>query len=73
MHLLRELSRGPGSHVLPGIILLVLGTTELCLWEIRRLTGRQAGDGLGRLIVFSGIILGFASCVLMAARFIWVA
>jgi hypothetical protein len=73
MHSLKGLAQGPGSHVLPGILLLILGAAVLCIWEMRRLTGRQTGCGRDRLIALSGIVLTAASCVLMAARFIWVA
>ena len=73
MHSLRELSRVLGSHVLPGIILLILAAVTLCVWEVRRLTARQTGSGRERLIALSGILLGTASCIFMAARFIWIA
>lgn len=75
MHSLKGLAQGPGSHVLPGILLLILGAVALFVWEMRRLTGKQTGGdrGWGRLIALSGIVLTAASCVLMAARFIWVA
>jgi hypothetical protein len=73
MHFLKELSRVPGSHVLPGILVLILAIVTLCVWETRRLAGRQTGSGRDRLIALTGIVLGAASCIFMAARFIWVA
>jgi hypothetical protein len=73
MHIIKELSRVPGSHVLPGIILLLLGVAALCVWEVRHLTGGQTGGGRDRQILLIGIVLGAASCVLITARFIRVA
>jgi hypothetical protein len=74
MHTLRELSRSLGAqHVLPGILLLIISVLALCVWETRRLTGRQTGGARDRLIALSGIVLGAASFVLIAARFLWVA
>lgn len=40
--------------------------------SVYKYTG-QTGGGRDRLIALSGIVLGAASCVLIAARFIWVA
>jgi hypothetical protein len=73
MHSLRELARGLGSDTLPGIIVLLLGVAALCVWEVRHVTGGQASGGRERLITLIGVVLGAASCVLMAARFIWIA
>ena len=77
MHSLKEVARVLGSHTLPGIILLLLGVAALCVWEVGHVTGGQARGGrhrlTARLIGLTGVVMGATSCVLMAARFIWIA
>ena len=76
MHAIKEVARFLGSYALPGIILVILSVAALCVWELAHLTGGEARGRqrlMARLIGVTGVVLGSASCVLMAARFIWIA
>jgi hypothetical protein len=77
MHSPRQVAGVLGSHVLPGIILLILGVAFLCVWELGHVTGGRAGGRrhrlIARLTALTGVVLSAASCVFMAARFIWIA
>jgi hypothetical protein len=81
MHPVKEVERVLGSHILPGIVLLLLSVAALCVWEVVHVTGGQERGGhrrliprlIPRLIGLTGVVLGAVSCVLMAARFLWIA
>jgi hypothetical protein len=81
MHYLKEVARVPGSHILPGVILLALSVAALFVWEVTRLTGGQTSGGrhrpiprlIPRLMALTGFVLGAASFAFIAARFIWIA
>jgi hypothetical protein len=82
MHSLKDVAGVLGSDALPGIVFLVLSVAALCVWEVEHLTDGQTIGGrhhrliprlIPRLIGLTGLVLGAASFVLMAARFIWVA
>lgn len=77
MHSIKEVAGVLGSYALPGIILLLLSVAALFVWELGHLTDWQARGTrhrlIARLIGLTGAVLGATSCVLMAARFIWVA
>jgi hypothetical protein len=81
MHSIKGVAGTLGSHALPGVILLFLSVAMLCAWEVLHLTGGQISSGrhhlasrlIPRLIGLTGVVLGAASCVLISARFIWVA
>lgn len=77
MHSLKQVAGVLGADTLPGIMLLIAGVAALCAWELRHITGGQAHGGrrrlIARLTALIGVVLGTMSCVLMAARFIWIA
>jgi hypothetical protein len=77
MHPVKEVERVLGSHILPGIVLLLLSVAALCVWEVVHVTGGQERGGhrrlIPRLVGLTGVVLGAVSCALMAARFLWIA
>lgn len=59
-------------HILPAIFALVVGAVLLCAWEVAKLAGLRYGSRWHHAIPIAGIVLGVASCVLMAARFLYI-
>jgi hypothetical protein len=58
-----------GDHVLPGVVLVIVSSALLLVWEVMRL-GWTKNTRWRALISRSGIALGVVSLVLMVIRFL---
>jgi hypothetical protein len=72
MHSKDPILRLMGTHVLPGILCVVLSSLLLCLWELRRLTPGDKKTIRSWVLPVSGLVLGILSIALIMARFITV-
>jgi hypothetical protein len=61
-----------GTHVLPGILCVVLSSLLLCLWELRRLTSGNSKTTRPWMLPAAGIVLGIISIAFIVTRFITV-
>jgi len=72
MHVTDPVLRLMGTHVLPGILCVVLSSLLLCLWELRRLTSGDSEAIRPWMLPVAGIVLGIISIAFIMARFITV-
>ena len=70
MYSAASLVRSIALHVLvPGVICVILASSLLVWWEVRRLTGTRSAD-VGWWLPAAAITAGVISVVLIAVRFI---
>jgi hypothetical protein len=60
-------------HILPGLFALLVGAGLLAAWEVAHLMGFRYGSRWHHAVPIAGVALGVVSCLLMAARFIYIA
>ena len=60
-------------HILPGLFALLVGAALLAAWEVANLMGFRYGSRWHHAVPVAGVVLGVVSCLLMAARFIYIA
>ena len=61
-----------GSHVLPGVLCVVLASLLLCCWELRRLTSADTRAMRVWALPVAGIALSVISAEFIIARFLTV-
>jgi hypothetical protein len=61
-----------GSHVLPGVLCVVLASLLLCWWELRRLTAGDTKAMRAWALPVAGIALSIISAEFIITRFLTV-